>query len=51
VDRDALEAPEPGPVWPYSLGFQLVLAATAMLLTERKLRTPTGTLTTGQRVA
>lgn len=43
--------PEPGPVWPYGLGFQLVLAAGALLLTERRLRTPASTLPTGQRVA
>lgn len=44
-------APEPGPVWPYGLGFQLVLAAGALVLTERRLRTPAGALPTGQRVA
>lgn len=43
--------PEPAPVWPYGLGFQLVLAAGALLLTERRLRTPAGALPTGQRVA
>ncbi|MBA2555527.1 MAG: ABC transporter permease [Geodermatophilaceae bacterium] len=42
---------EPGPVWPYGLGFRLVLAAGALLLTERRLRTPAGVLPTGQRVA
>jgi ABC-type transport system involved in multi-copper enzyme maturation permease subunit len=44
-------APEPGPVWPYGLGLQLVLAAGALLLIERRLRTPAGALPTGQRVA
>lgn len=42
---------EPGPVWPYGLGFQLILAAGALLVTERKLRTPAGKLPAGQRVA
>ena len=43
--------PDPAPVWPYGLGFQLVLAAGALMVTERRLRTPAGALPTGQRVA
>lgn len=46
--------PEPvdGPaVWPYGLAFQLLLAAGALIVTERRLRTPSGTLPKGQRVA
>lgn len=39
------------PVWPFGLGFQLFLAAGALVATQRRLRTPTGTLPTGQRVA
>jgi len=46
-----VQQPTPGPVWPYGLGFQLVLALAALLLTERRLRTPAGALPTGQRVA
>lgn len=54
------QAQEPGgstedldgpPVWPFGLGFQLALAAGALLVTQRRLRTPTGALPTGQRVA
>lgn len=39
------------PLWPTGLGIQLVLAAAALVLTERRLRTPSGALPIGQRVA
>lgn len=39
------------PLWPTGLGIQLLLAAGALVLTERRLRTPSGTLPVGQRVA
>lgn len=42
---------DPPPVWPYGLGFQLLLAAGALVVTERRLRTPSRTLPKGQRVA
>ncbi len=45
------EAETGAPVWPVGLGVQLVLAAAALVLTERRLRTPSGTLPKGQRVA
>lgn len=38
-------------VWPYGLAFDVLLAALALLLTARRLRTPTRTLPRGQRVA
>ena len=47
-------APEPErrrPVWPYGLAFDVLIAAGALLVTQRRLRTPTRTLATGQRVA
>ncbi|MDQ3456516.1 MAG: hypothetical protein M3513_13890 [Actinomycetota bacterium] len=39
------------PLWPTGLGIQLILAAGALILTERRLRTPSGNLPVGQRVA
>ena len=41
----------PGPVWPTGLAVDVALAAGALLLTTRRLRTPTRTLPRGQRVA
>ncbi len=41
----------PGPVWPTGLAVNVVLAAGALLLTVRRLRTPSRTLPQGQRVA
>ncbi|MGH8921686.1 MAG: ABC transporter permease, partial [Actinomycetes bacterium] len=41
----------PGPVWPYGLAFHFVLGAGAVLLTVRRLRTPTRNLPRGVRVA
>jgi ABC-type transport system involved in multi-copper enzyme maturation permease subunit len=39
------------PVWPYGLGFDLALAAGAVWLTARRLRTPTRKLARGARIA
>jgi ABC-type transport system involved in multi-copper enzyme maturation permease subunit len=41
----------PGPVWPWGLGFDVLLAGGALWLTARRLRTPTRKLPKGQRVA
>jgi ABC-2 type transport system permease protein len=38
-------------VWPFGLGFNLLLGAGAMVVTIRRLRTPTRTLAKGVRVA
>jgi ABC-type transport system involved in multi-copper enzyme maturation permease subunit len=38
-------------VWPYGLAFDVLLAGGALLVTTRRLRTPTRTLPKGQRVA
>jgi ABC-type transport system involved in multi-copper enzyme maturation permease subunit len=43
--------PERKPVWPYGLGFDVAVAVGALLLTTRRLRTPTRNLPKGQRVA
>ena len=40
-----------GAVWPTGLGFLLLLAAGAVWLTTRRLRTPTDRLARGQRIA
>lgn len=40
-----------GPVWPLGLGVNLVLAALAVFVTIRRLRTPTAKLARGQRIA
>jgi ABC-2 type transport system permease protein len=39
------------PVWPYGLGFDVLLAVGALWLTTRRLHTPTRNLPKGQRVA
>jgi ABC-type transport system involved in multi-copper enzyme maturation permease subunit len=39
------------PVWPYGLAFDVLLALGALVLTTRRLHTPTRTLPKGQRVA
>jgi hypothetical protein len=44
-------APRPAPVWPTGLAVNVVLAVAALLLTSRRLRTPTRNLPKGQRVA
>jgi ABC-type transport system involved in multi-copper enzyme maturation permease subunit len=52
--RDAHKAPgaaDGKPVWPWGLGFDVLLGAGALWLTARRLRTPTRDLPVGQRVA
>jgi ABC-type transport system involved in multi-copper enzyme maturation permease subunit len=44
-------ADERKPVWPYGLAFDVAVAVGALLLTTRRLRTPTRKLPKGQRVA
>ena len=39
------------PVWPWGLAFDVLLAAGALLVTQRRLRTPSRSLPKGQRVA
>jgi hypothetical protein len=39
------------PVWPWGLGFDVLLAALALWVTSRRLATPTRNLPKGQRVA
>lgn len=43
--------PEPKPVWPTGLAVNVALGAGALVLTTRRLRTPTRTLPKGQRIA
>ena len=43
--------PNPGPVWPYGLTFDLLVGAGAVWLTARQLRTPAARLPRGIRVA
>lgn len=45
------EEPDQGAVWPAGLAFHVALAAGALWLTTRRLRTPTRSLPRGQRVA
>ena len=45
------EPPRPAPVWPTGLAVNVVLGVAALVLTTRRLRTPTRTLPKGQRVA
>ena len=45
------EEPRPAPVWPTGLAINAGLGAAALLLTSRRLRTPTRNLPKGQRVA
>jgi ABC-2 type transport system permease protein len=44
-------ADRPGPVWPYGLGFDLLLGVGAVALTIRRLRTPVGKLPRAVRLA
>lgn len=43
--------PQPGPVWPYGLAFDVLLAALAVVVTVRRLRTPVHRLPRGVRIA
>ncbi|MGH8892271.1 MAG: ABC transporter permease [Actinomycetes bacterium] len=43
--------PQPGPVWTYGLAFDVALAAGAVLVTIRRLRTPLRRLPRGVRIA
>lgn len=47
----ATDTPRGPAVWPYGLTFDVLLAVGALVLTARRLRTPTRTLPRGQRVA
>lgn len=49
--RDPEENREGPPVWPWGLGFNVLLGIGAVLVTIRRLRTPTRTLPRGVRVA
>jgi ABC-type transport system involved in multi-copper enzyme maturation permease subunit len=52
TDRpDLVQVPERQPVWPWGLGFDVLLAAGALWVTIRRLHTPSRTLPKGQRVA
>lgn len=46
-----LEPDRPGPLWPTGLAVNVVVGVAALLLTSRRLRTPSRTLPRGQRVA
>lgn len=50
-ERSYYVAPEPPPVWPYGLGFNLALGGAALYITTRRLRTPSRTLPRGIRIA
>lgn len=45
------DRPEPGPLWPYGLAFDVLLAGGAVTLTVRRLRTPVHHLPRGVRIA
>ncbi|MFN2537071.1 MAG: ABC transporter permease [Mycobacteriales bacterium] len=52
--RNAHKAPDASngsPVWPWGLGFDVLVGAGALFLTARRLQTPTRALPVGQRVA
>ena len=51
VSGQLLDRADAGPVWPYGLAFDVLLAIGALALSVRRLRTPTRTLPKGQRVA
>ena len=50
-DQVAGETERPAAVWPLGLAVDVLLGVGALVLTERRLRTPTRTLPKGQRVA
>lgn len=45
------QRPDPGPVWPYGLVFDVLLAGGAVVVTVRRLRTPVRRLPRGVRIA
>jgi len=47
----AADRPDPGPLWPYGLAFDVALAAGAVVVTVRRLRTPAHRLPRGVRIA
>ena len=49
--EEPLEPPAPAPVWPIGLAINVALGVGALVLTTRRLRTPTRNLPKGQRVA
>jgi hypothetical protein len=52
--RDAHKGPgaaDGSPIWPWGLGFDVLVGAGALWLTAHRLRTPTRSLPLGQRVA
>lgn len=49
--RDYQDRPEGGPVWPYGLAFDVLLAVGAVTITIRRLRTPVRRLPRGVRIA
>lgn len=51
IEGPALPRQEPKSVWPTGLAINVALGAGALLLTSRRLRTPTRNLPMGQRVA
>jgi ABC-2 type transport system permease protein len=48
---EPVEEEEPAPVWPFGLAVNAALGVGAVLVTVRRLRTPSRTLPRGQRVA
>ena len=51
IGQEQVERPRPPAVWPTGLAIDVLLGIGALVLTERRLRTPTRTLPKGQRVA
>lgn len=45
------EPPQPGPLWPFGLGFDLLLGAGALVVTIQRLRTPVRRVAKGVRIA
>jgi hypothetical protein len=50
-DGHAIPPPEARPVWPFGVGFSVLVGAAALAVTTRRLRTPTYRLPRGTRVA
>lgn len=50
-DGEHPQRPEGGPVWPYGLAFDVLLAVGAVAITIRRLRTPVRRLPRGVRIA